>query len=90
MVLRVKATQTRFPTNSLYIPMDNTTLHSISSVCHPWGSSHRSAGEAICFDSKLRVVARDCGRTLAPKNKQNLHCIRRPPGDFLPLFANAG
>ncbi len=38
MVLRVKPTPTRFPTNSLYTAMDNTYLHSISSVCHPWGS----------------------------------------------------
>ncbi len=37
MVLRVKLTPTRFPTNSLYTPMDNTPSHSISSVCHPWG-----------------------------------------------------
>ncbi len=37
MVLRVKPTPTRFPTNSLYTPMDSTPLHSISSVCHPWG-----------------------------------------------------
>ncbi len=37
MVLRVKPTPTRFPTNSLYTPVDNTNLHSISSVCHPWG-----------------------------------------------------
>ncbi len=36
MVLRVKLKQTRFPTNSLYTPMDYTPLHSISSVCHPW------------------------------------------------------
>ncbi len=36
MVLRVKPTPTRFPTNSLYTPMGNTPLHSISSVCHPW------------------------------------------------------
>ncbi len=36
-VLRVKPTPTRFPANSLYTPMDNTPLHSISSVCHPWG-----------------------------------------------------
>ncbi len=39
MVLRVKHTLTRFPTNSLYIPIDNTSLHSISSVRHPWGQS---------------------------------------------------
>ncbi len=28
MVLRVKPTPTRFPTNSLYTPMVNTPLHS--------------------------------------------------------------
>ncbi len=37
MVLRVKPTLTRFPTKSLYTPMENTLLHSLSSVCHPWG-----------------------------------------------------
>ncbi len=37
MVLRVKPTPTRFPTNNLYTAMDNTPLHSISSVCHPGG-----------------------------------------------------
>ncbi len=37
MVLRVKPTPTRFPTISLYTPMDNTPLHSIPSVCRPWG-----------------------------------------------------
>ncbi len=36
MLLRVKPTQTRFPTDSLHAPMDNTPLHSISSVCRPW------------------------------------------------------
>ncbi len=41
MVLRVRPTPTRFPTNSLYTPMDNTPLHSRSSVCHPWGNSCR-------------------------------------------------
>ncbi len=39
MVLRVKPTLTRFPTNNLYTPMDNTPLHSISSVCHPCGTT---------------------------------------------------
>ncbi len=33
MVLRVKPTPTRFPINSLYIPIDNTPLHPLSSVC---------------------------------------------------------
>ncbi len=37
MVLRVKPTPTRLPNNSLYTPMNNTLLHSISSVCQPWG-----------------------------------------------------
>ncbi len=37
MVIRVKPTPTRFPTNSLYTPMDNTPLYPMSSVCHPWG-----------------------------------------------------
>ncbi len=32
MVLQVKRTPTRFPTNSLYTPMDNTLLHSMPSV----------------------------------------------------------
>ncbi len=32
MVLRVKPTPTRFPTNRLYTPMDNTLLHSIGVV----------------------------------------------------------
>ncbi len=32
MVLRVKPTLTRLPTNSLYAPMNSTPLHSISSV----------------------------------------------------------
>ncbi len=35
--LRVKATPTWFPTNSLYIPMDNTPMHPIPSVLRPWG-----------------------------------------------------
>ncbi len=39
MVLRVKHTPTRFPNNSLYTSMDNTSLHSISSVRHPCGQS---------------------------------------------------
>ncbi len=36
-VLQVKPTPTRFLPNSLYTPMDNTPLRSVSSVCHPWG-----------------------------------------------------
>ncbi len=41
MGLRVKPTPTRFPTNNLYTPMDNTPLHFISSVCHPLLVDHR-------------------------------------------------
>ncbi len=37
MVFQVKPTPTRCPTNSLYTTMDNTPLHSISSMCHAWG-----------------------------------------------------
>ncbi len=37
MVLRIMPTSTRFPTNSLYTPLDNTPLHSMSCVCHLWG-----------------------------------------------------
>ncbi len=57
MVLRVKPTLTRFPTNSLYTPMDNTSLHSISSVCHPWGKLllllRRSAKSSISQEERL-------------------------------------
>ncbi len=35
---------TRFPTNSLYTPMNNTPLHSIPSVCRPWGEGLLSSG----------------------------------------------
>ncbi len=38
MVLRVKPTPTRFPTKSLYTPMDTTPLHSISNV-FVWGGT---------------------------------------------------
>ncbi len=43
MVLRVKHTPTRLPTNSRNTPMHNTPLHSISSVCHPFGLSFGEA-----------------------------------------------
>ncbi len=36
MAVRVKTTPTQFPTNSLYNPIDNTPLRSISSEGHPW------------------------------------------------------
>ncbi len=36
MALQVKPTPTRFPTSILYTPMDDTPLHSVLSVYHPW------------------------------------------------------
>ncbi len=59
MVLRVKPTSTRFPTNSLYTPMDNTPMHSITSVCHPWGFSicvlFLGRGEAVVLGDRVSV-----------------------------------
>ncbi len=43
-------------TNSLYTPVDNTILHSISSVCHPWGKpllSTAHQGHALAYDTRL-------------------------------------
>ncbi len=37
MALRVRPTLTQLPNNIIYTPMDSTPLHSLSSVCHPWG-----------------------------------------------------
>ncbi len=53
MVLRIKPSPTRFPTNSLYTPMDNAPLHSISSVCHLWGL-------LSLFERKLVEFAKGC------------------------------
>ncbi len=39
MVLRVKPSPSRFPTNNFFTPVDNTPLHSIPSVCHPCGGT---------------------------------------------------
>ncbi len=36
MVLLVKSIERRFPTNSLYVQMDNAPLHSITSMYQPW------------------------------------------------------
>ncbi len=40
----LKVLRTRFPTNSLYTPMGNTPLHSLSSVGHPWVVAVGSGG----------------------------------------------
>ncbi len=55
MVLQVKPTPTQFPTNSLYTPMDNMPLHSISSACHPWGycSNTNFARRFRCDDKNV-------------------------------------
>ncbi len=56
MVLRVRPTPTQFPTNSLYTPMDNTLLHSISSVCYPWGNGWRD--KAYRLTAVMRTLTR--------------------------------
>ncbi len=58
MVLRVKPTPARFPTNSRYTPMDNTPLHSISNVCYPWSNRARRGGGAFKRE-KNRFACRD-------------------------------
>ncbi len=55
MVLRVKHAPTRSPTNSLYNPMDNTPLHSISSVCHPLSHRVRALNKPPAF-ARLSVL----------------------------------
>ncbi len=64
MVLRVKPTPTRFPATSLSTPMDNTPLHSVSSVFHPRGVAvqetctfalFRCSGNDICL--RLESIA---------------------------------
>ncbi len=74
MVLRVKPIQIRFPISSLYTPMDNTPLHSISCVCRrgsrklwtvKWLDGHRADDFAIV--NALR---------------QELNCSRVAPGYF--------
>ncbi len=48
MLLRVKPRPTRFPTNSLYTPMDNTPLHSILCVCHGCSPICATGGSLPC------------------------------------------
>ncbi len=66
MVLRVKATPTRFSTNSAYTPMDNAPLDSISSVCHPWGTMvqnvlkrHADSAGSVCFVGRDKPQAKE-------------------------------
>ncbi len=46
MVLRVRPTSTRFPTNNLCSAIDKALLHSISRMCYQWGSL-LSAGDVV-------------------------------------------
>ncbi len=38
MAFRIMLTPTRFPTNLLYIPVNNTPLHYLPSMWRPWGT----------------------------------------------------
>ncbi len=58
MVLRVKPTPARFLTNSLYTPMDNTPLHSMSRMCHPWGSCSLSLLVGLSIQDEATDVFR--------------------------------
>ncbi len=53
MVLRVKPTPTRVPTNSLYSPMDNTPLHFIH---HPWETVLSAKEDQSITNAKLMVA----------------------------------
>ncbi len=67
MVLLVKPTLTRFPTNSLYAPVDNTPLHSIPSVCHQWVLLHRNASWKFYW----RHVDDNCRQSIPEKDQVN-------------------
>ncbi len=71
--LRVKPTPTRFPTNSLYVPMDYTPMPSISSGCHPWDNCWRVRED--------RSIARVQGQAAA-RNQDFLLTITRFCGLF--------
>ncbi len=54
MVLRVKPSPYRLPTNNFFTPVDNTPLHSIPSVCHPWSGA--CGGTAVRRPSAIESV----------------------------------
>ncbi len=60
MVLRVRPTPTRFPTNSLYIPMENTPLHSIPRVYYSWDewgcTRTKSTLMSSCWKQQAQLV----------------------------------
>ncbi len=98
MVLRVKPTPTRFPTNGLNTPMDNTPLHSISSLCHPWdallvfmwgaidsirsGTSDRSHSAATNFTASLYTFSKAWESLSRLVHGEENTGIRFPEGRF--------
>ncbi len=54
MELLVRPAPTRFSTNSRYTPIDNTPLHFMSSMCHPWGCCYSTvvAQFGICIEHR--------------------------------------
>ncbi len=86
---RFKPISTRFSTNSLYTPMDNTPLHSISCVCHRvdarsirslcW-SAYIIMVDGVWSKNRYYILAHACGRVLASSQIRNigiwLHMIK--------------
>ncbi len=71
MVLRVKFTPTRFPTNSLFTPMDNTPLHSkyvppvgLLLLLRHWTKSSTSQEERTRINSTFFVLSLETDDTV--------------------------
>ncbi len=58
MVLRVQPTPTRFPTNNLYTPIDNASLHSIDQASATCGATDDVAASPIQVNT--RPMLRQC------------------------------
>ncbi len=71
MVLRVKPTPTRLPTNSLYTPVDNTPLHFIH---HPWEAVLSAKEDQSITNSKLMVAEETC-----KQNEYKLSTVLKQP-----------
>ncbi len=67
MVLRVKLTPIRFPTNSPYTLMDDTPLHSIPSVGRPWNYS------IVGYDGSLLKTASNLALTTCTGHVSRLY-----------------
>ncbi len=65
-------TPTRFPTNRLYTPMGNTSLHSISSVCHPCGECCCPIVHRAKFIKKSARIVHPIGDRV-PSTEPRLH-----------------